>query len=483
MELARLQQLITEDPTKLIQVIQNTKTTNYELLKKQYDPMLHDVITDTVKYPDKTVKTSTGTKIVFVTRLAVPFQEMIVTLRATFLCGNPIELSATAKKDTPEAKLLEVMQKTWDDNKLDYDSKTLAKLMMSETDAAELWFSEEAPPDYWKGTPNEGAKVKLRVRLLANSLGDSLYPIFDRIGNLVAFARGYTIIEEDKKQEFFDIYTDTQVYVGTKQDNLFSFAPPKLHGFQKIPVIYYSQPRAEWYSVQNPIDRLEISISRHGNANDYMGFPLMAVYGKIISFADKGDDGKVIEVEQGGKIEMVVWPQAPESVKLEQQNLWDIIYVMSGTPKLSGEDLTAAGNFSGAALKMRFMPCHMKAAEKEEIFGKSVQRRLNFLKSAMVLINGTLVTAQTLQVKPKFKYFLPQNTQEEVNILIQALLGDKPILSQETAVELNPLVEDKEGEKERLQAEKDKAQAAQDALNNGPQGLNSEQNNPLNKVA
>jgi SPP1 family phage portal protein len=482
MELTRLIELI-KDPNRLISAIQNTKTINYEVLRKQYDPMLHDVILDQVKYPDKTVKTSTGTKVVFVTRLAVPFQEMIVSLRATFLCGNPIELNAPVKKDTVEAKLLEVIQKTWDDNKLDYDSKTLAKLMMSETDAAELWFSEEAPPDYWKGTPNEGAKVKLRVRLLANSLGDSLYPIFDKMGDMVAFARGYTLMEEGKKEEHFDIYTDTDVYVGLKVDNVFTFEPAKKHGFLKIPVIYYSQPRAEWYNVQNPIDRLEMSISRHGNANDYMGFPLMAVYGKIISFADKGDDGKVIEVEQGGKIEMVVWPQAPESVKLEQQNLWDIIYVMSSTPKLSGEDLTAAGNYSGAALKMRFMPCHMKAAEKEEIFGKSIQRRLNFLKSAMSIINQALVAAQNLQLKPKFKYFLPSNVQEEINILTQALLGDKPILSQETAIDLNPLVEDKEGEKERLQAEKDKAQQAQEALNNGPEGLNNEQNNPLNKVA
>jgi len=88
-----------------------------------------------------------------------------------------------------------------------------------------------------------------------------------------------------------------------------------------------------------------------------------------------------------------------------------------------------------------------------------------------------------LQLKPKFKYFLPSNVQEEINILTQALLGDKPILSQETAIDLNPLVEDKEGEKERLQAEKDKAQQAQEALNNGPEGLNGEQNNPLNKVA
>lgn len=491
MELEKLKQGLS-DPQKLIDSIQNSKAPiPYEKYKNEYDPLLHEVITNkTGKYPDKIVNTedAEGKKMqkqVAVTRVAIPFQEMIVGLRATFLCGNSIELSGTAEKDSPEWDLLKVIQKVWDDNKLDYESKAEAKLLMSETDCAELWFADEAPEGYWTGTANEGKGGKLarpRVRILANSLGDSLYPIFNRMGDMIAFGRGYTIEEDATKEEHFDIYLDDVVHVGAKTDGKWIFnAQP--HGFNKIPVIYYSQPRPEWYAVQPAIERLEISASRHGNANDYMGYPLMAVYGKIQKFADKGDDGKVIELENGAKIDMITWAQAPESVELEHKNLLDWIYTMTGTPKLSGEDLTAAGNYSGAAMRMRFLPAHMKAAEKEEIFGKGIQRRINFLKAAMAKINPAFASVQSFQIKPRFKYFTPKNEQEEITMLTNALMGDKPIMSQQTAIELNPLIEDKEGEKTRVEDEKKAADAAAQQLNSSPGGLNQTMNDTNLAVA
>jgi hypothetical protein len=490
MELDKLKEGLKE-PQRLIDSIQKSKPViPYEKYKNEYDPLLHEVITNkTGKYPDKIVNTEApdGTKIqkqVAVTRVAIPFQETIVGIRATFLCGNPIELSGTAEKGSTEWKLLEVIQKVWDDNKLDYENKAQAKLLMSETDCAELWFADAPPDGYWKGTANEKLTkaARPRVRILANSLGDSLYPIFNRMGDMIAFGRGYIIEEDGVKEDHFDIYLEDVVHVGVKGEGEWTFQSQP-HGFNKIPVIYYSQPRPEWYAVQPAIERLEISASRHGNANDYMGYPLMAVYGKIQKFADKGDDGKVIELETGAKIDMITWAQAPASVELEHKNLLDWIYTMTGTPKLSGEDLTAAGNYSGAAMRMRFLPAHMKAAEKEEIFGKGIQRRINFLKAAMAKINPAFASVQSFQIKPRFKYFTPKNEQEEITMLTNALIGDKPIMSQQTAIELNPLIEDKEGEKTRVEDEKKAADVAAQQLNSSPQGLDNQMNNPLNAVA
>jgi SPP1 family phage portal protein len=489
MELEKLKEGLS-DPQKLIDSIQKSKPKiDYEKYKNEYDPLLHEVITNkTGKYPDKIVNTEApdGTKIqkqVAVTRIAFPAQEMIVGLRAIFLCGNPIELSAIAEKDSKEDKLIKVIKKMWDDNKLDYESKGLAKILMSETDCAELWFAEEAKKGYWKGTANEKLQkaARLRLKILSNSNGDGLYPVYNRMGDMIAFCRSWTFEEGDTKEEHFDIYLDEIVHTGVKKDNEWKFEAVK-HGFNKIPVIYYSQKKPEWYAVQPAIERLEISASKHGNANDYMGYPLMAVYGKIGRFADKGDEGKVIEIEPGGKLEMVVWPQAPESVKLEQERLIDWIHTPTGTPKLSGEDLTSAGNYSGYAMELRFLPALMKAAEKEEIFGKGIQRRINLLKSAAVTINSDFEEVELLEIKPKFNLYTPKNTQEIVNMLINAS-GGKEIMSQQTAIELNPLIEDKEGEKTRVDDEKKAADTAQQQLNSSPGGLDSQMNNPLNAVA
>jgi hypothetical protein len=417
---------------------------DYAAIKKQLDPALHEVVTNKVKYPDKQIKTDTGIKPGYVARIPVPLQKMIVDYAAMFLCGNPVELEYTPEGEQQE-DMIDVIKRTWKDNKLDYESKKLAKLMMSETEVAELWYVEEAKEGYWKGTANDKPTVKyrLRMKILANRFGDGLYPVFNAFGDMVAFGREYTILNGTKKEEHFDIYTEENNYLGTKKEQRWEYKP-EVNIVKKIPVVYYSQEQPEWSDVQWMIDRYEMSISKHANSNDYFGYPLMAVTGKIESFADKGDDGKVVQLTKGADIKMVTWPQAPESVKLEQHNLIDNIFLMSYTPKLSEEQVKGLGTYSGVALRMLFLPAHMKASDKEETFGKGLQRRINYLKAALGIINTDLEPAVIMLVEPKFKYFLPKNEEGDVDILVTMKQGG--IMSQKTAVGLNPMVTDAEAE-------------------------------------
>jgi SPP1 family phage portal protein len=464
------------DYSKLAEAIKQTKKSEYDTFKKQYDPKEHSVIKDTIKRQDKTitvtsVDSETGAvtntqKTVFVSRLSIPLQKQIVARAAAFLCGNPVEIIAQYDENTVQENLMTVLLKTWDDNKLDYESKKLAKLMMAETECAELWYSEKASEDYWKGTPNDKPKVnaRLRVRILANSLGDSLYPVFNQYGDMVAFGRGYDIVNGDKKEEHFDIYTETNFYLGKKVDNVWD-VKTELNPHKKIPVIYYSQDKPEWYDVQEMIDRLETLISNHADTNDYYGSPMVLVSGKVEGFSAKGESGKVLELEAGAKAEYLTWDQSPESVRMEYNNLRSLIMDMTDTPDISFEQVKGLGNYSGIALKMLFLGAHMKASEKEETFGKAIQRRLNFLKASLAVINSDFEAAQQLVIKPRFKFFLPKNELEEIALLSNATSGEKPLMSQETAVDLNPLIEDKQTEKDRLRDEKEGEEKSPGALN------------------
>jgi hypothetical protein len=251
-----LETLITGlgDYSKLAEDIKQTRTSDYNKYKKQYDPKEHDVIKDTIKRADKTITVTTvdsetgaatnTQKTVFVSRLSIPLQKQIVARAAAFLCGNPVEIIAQYDEGTVEENLMTVLLKTWDDNKLDYESKRLAKLMMAETECAELWYSEKASEEYWKGTPNEKPKVvsRLRVRILANSLGDSLYPVFNQYGDMIAFGRGYDVTNGATKEEHFDIYTETNFYLGVKKENVWE-VKTEVNPHKKIPVIYYSQDK------------------------------------------------------------------------------------------------------------------------------------------------------------------------------------------------------------------------------------------------
>jgi SPP1 family phage portal protein len=440
MEQTEFDQLLSTAPEDLIKKIKASKLSiPIEDFQKQYDPKQHAVM-DTSKRQDTLVTTDTGTEKVNVTRIPIPYQKKIVRLAAAFLCGNPIQLNATPVDDT-EINLLKVLQKTWDDNKLDYDSKQMAKIMFSETEVAELWYTEPIEPGYWLGTVNDTPSVKFRLRMkvLANKFGDNLLPIYNAAGDMIAFGRGYFMSDGDKKIEHFDIYTSTTTYKFTKEDTW--AVTPEKNLIGKIPVIYYNQDVPEWSDVQEMIERMETSISNHGDTNDYYGSPMVKVTGEIKGFAKKGQRGKVIELENNADAEYMSWDNSPESMKLEYTNLRSLIHEMSDTPDISMEMMKGLGTFSGLALKMLFLGAHLKASDKEEIFGKGIQRRINYLKSALGIINVTLAKAVPMNVKPKFEYYLPKDDKELIDLLATAT-GGNPTMSQQTAVSKNPLVKD-----------------------------------------
>lgn len=457
MELEELQQLLSAGDFGVLQSkVTAGVTSSFGDTIKQYDPKLHAVHDDQIRKKKQIEKeSSTGEKTtvyVDVTRLSVPLQKKIVRLAAAFLCGNPIQLDANideAKK--VEQNLVDLIKKVWEDNKLDYESKNLAALMMGETQCAELWFSEKTDAEYWKGTANEGKTVRFRMKILSESRGDSMYPVFNAYGDMIAFGRGYKVaIEGGKTEEHFDLYTADRFYFGSRSNSEWTVKQED-NDIKAIPIIYYSQEQVEWADVQPLIERFETSISNHGDTNDYFGSPSFFIEGDIKGFAEKGEQGKVFQGEKESKMQVLSWDSSPESVKLEQQNLRSLIFDMTDTPDITKDNEDLSGVQSGIALKMRFLPAHLKAAEKEEIFGKGIQRRINYLKKALAKINSALVPALLLYIKPRFEYYLPANDVERIELLTTAKQGG--ILSQKTAVEQNPLVSDPVAELEQLQTD------------------------------
>lgn len=458
MELEILQQLVTT-PEKLVEKVTGSKKYD-DTASKMYDVNSHDVL-NPAKREDKQIKDSKGQpNTISVTRIPVPLQELIVMLRAAFLCGNPIQLSCNPEEGQ-ETELLAIIKKIWDDNKLDYESKGIAEKMMSECEVAEIWYAEPADENYWKGTANEGLKYRFRVHIAAPSLGDSLYPVFNRRGDMIAFGRGYKVREDDKEVEQFDLYAADFIYYYTKGDQGWTARQEAgsdgierdkvVNVTGKIPVIYYTQKRPEWFNVQWAIDRLEQLLSDHGDTNRYFSSPMVVVEGEVKSFPQRDDNGKLMELKDGAKVQYLTWDQSPESLELEYNNLRSIVFDFSQTPDISIKQMQALGTYSGIALKMLFLSAHLAAARKEEIFGKAIQRRINFLKAAVAVMNPKLEEAARMTIKPKFEYFLPKNEAEMIGMIGESKAGG--FLSGETATAQNPLVEDGASEWEKIKEE------------------------------
>jgi hypothetical protein len=429
------------------------KEKEIEKYLKQYDPTQHAIF-NKITRPDRWVFKPTGEKdaqgntkvddknqpltapcLEPVTRIAISAQQEITENAAAILCGDKIELVSKTEADiTTIEDILEA-------NKLQFKNIRICEIWLSETEVAELWYKNDAG--------------EYKSMILANSDGDTMHPVFDSFGKMIAFGRTYKGMEVDeatrqlKEYTFVEIYTEEQVYTGDNTSGDFVFAAPKPHSFTKMPVSYASRQYPVWWNAQTAIERTEISISNLCDTNDYNGSPILFAEGGVISMAAKGEAGKFVEGEAGSKLQYVTWDQAPESVKMELELLEKIVTNATKFVNLSIQNLK--GLFGSApssyAIKLLFLPAHMQAAKHEEIFGEFFQRRLN------ILLDDT--KGKPDSITPKFTYLLPKNEQEEVTNINTAKTAG--FLSQETSAEISPLTKDPETEVKRL---KDEAKAA-----------------------
>lgn len=439
---------------------------NVELddIAKQLDPEQHSVFDLSVR-PDKTVKKVDGKnadgsdRIVestqAVNRIAIPMQELVVNRAVGFTLGFPVELKADAEEGG-ETELRWRVQKVWDDNKLKYKDRELARTLFSETEAAELWYFT-TDEEYWE---KEGIKLRPKIKLLKPSEGNNLIPKFNEYGDLVMFAREYTakrVVEgEEVEVETLEVWTNEKHVLLEKTDDGTSMVKNEANLLKKIPVIYYSQPYPEWYKVQVMIDRLETLLSNFGDTNDYFGSPMVYVEGKVTGFASKGEQGKVLQGEKGSRAQYLSWDSAPDSVKLEIETLIELIHTSTQTPNISFSQMKGLGNLSGVALKLMFLDAHMKVENKIEVLGEMFQRRINLLKRMCVIADISLEQySRGLEIEPVFRPYMPRNEKEDIETLTTAT-GGRPVMSQRTAMANNSFVVDVDREIEYLE-EEDKA--------------------------
>jgi len=352
-----------------------------------------------------------------------------------------------------------LVERIQNDNKMDYKNKEILRRKLSELEVAVIW--------YYINTDDPKQKFALKSKIISPELGDTLYPLFDVNGTMIAFRRDYKLADGAKMIEHSDIYTAEFEYKYIKKEGSWILDPdivaksveigdyvlsnPIPNAAKKILIEYYCQKRPVWHNVQSMIDRHETLTSNHGGMNDKFGAPIFIVAGEIQGEIIDNATGSVMQLENGATADYANLASEPQSISLEQTNLEKFIYTMSQTPDITFGQMKELGNISGVALKLLFMDAHMAVFAEEESFGIGLQRRLNIIKTAVAaLIDTSLANeAKVVQLVPIITPFLPENTMENIeNLTVAKTAG---IMSVETCVEQNNLIENKELEIKRLQ--------------------------------
>lgn len=450
----------------LIAVLRRRATVapDVEKYTKELDPMGHK-IHDHVYRKDKKVKGDDGKeRDEPVARIAVAMQKEIVKKSVSFLFGNSPKIIGDAQ--TEEEKLvMKAIDKILATNKAYSLNRKVARSVFSFQEAAEYWFPVTGDKEFnYYGYPT---KSKIRHMIFSPDRGDSLYPIFDGTGDLVAFSREYQQKVGDKKVSYFETYTDEEKVIYWKSTGgEWRLKETKKFAIKKMPIVYAYSPAVEWSDVQLIIERLEKLLSNFADTNDYHAAPKIFVKGQLTGFSKKGESGAILQGDVNTDVKYLSWQHAPESVKLEIETLLGLIFDLTNTPRISFENVKGIGAISGVALKLLFMDAHLKVKDHEEVFGEYLQRRLNVIKEYVAAAVPDLREAvDSLEVYAEIVPYVMGDQQSELELVMTAN-GNKPIISQKTAVEISGLVDDAEKEWSLIQAEaKAEKQATNDLFN------------------
>ncbi len=468
-------------------------------LMDDWNPNRHEIMTDKEKYPkititveqertvydEKTGKTVTKpavTKPVEPNRIVLPIEQDIVNIQTAFTVGT--EPKMDCEPDEGERPLLTAVRKCMQQNKTKYQNRRIVRAWLSELECAEYWYAVK-DDGFWSKIRRAFAAAlgkvspgyRLKSVLWSPFRGDRLYPFFDDGGNMIAFSRGYTRRELDGSEvKCFMTVTDKMVYqweLGTGTSGQPYTEKAFAHGFEKIPVIYCHRDASYCDKIRTLRVRLEKLVSNYADCIDYHFFPILMLFGEVERFSGEFKNRVVELTGEGANAAYLTWNQAADTVKLELESLIERIYAMTSTPRISFENLKGGGNvFSGVSFRYVFMGAHMAVENHAEVIGDFMQRRVNFLVSALGTLNaGFRKASGTIDIDVRLQPYMIDSIDDNVKTAVAALQGE--VWSQKHAVvfagnverlseELEEIKHDRE-ERQKAEGVKTQAQAAADA--------------------
>ena len=396
-------------------------------------------------------------------RVPINFAKKIVTTAAAFEVGKPVTLIPS-----DENNLSNLIKQIWKVNRMDALIQKLVTLKKKETQGAVQFYINDLQPNslFNRIAVKLGLKAQakeIKTMLLENEKG-LMYPYFDGVGNMKLFMWKYDTVVGDKTIKNIKIWDAENMYFFSEADGKLELQPeyPKMHGFDRIPIVYVSQEEPEWFEVREMIDRLETCISKLGSSNDYVAYPLLMIYGEIQSMPGKEDTSKVLNFPMkkdddgkyvNGRAEFLESKGAGVSQKLELEKLEEYIYSISQTPNLSFDNIKGLGNVSGVALKLMFLDPFIKSSMNEGENRTMIERMINIIISGIVKTTNTGLSseASSMYYEVQFNSILPDDLKEAVEIVSSAV--ESKVMSRKTAVEYLGMNEDVDEEMDLIKGD------------------------------
>jgi len=420
---------------------------------KELDPASHDVLFDE-NVPSITMKTKDGGWVdIKFSRVAVPFQKIIVRKHVLHLTGNKIQHSLISENpDEKTSNNFMRIKQMWNKRNIDGGIRNMIKTQKSVGDAGLLFYFDRYG--------------KIKCRVISYKDGYVLCPHNDPNGDRLL----ETIVYDVEGTRYIDTYDDKYRYrwtnsnvSGTSGDGTevgWKWHKPVEHGFDEIPLIT-KRGDVAWNEIQSEVETYEVIYNVFLAIEKRHGWGVLYIKG---NYDDRGKKlaGNIIlndtSIDGNGDAKYLT-PPSPEHIIQTLDKIEDNIQKGSSATFILPKDIRLSGDISGVAIELTQsldIENGMDGAKEwQNVIDKAMRLFKYGLAKEMVATgeNPMAVTEYELtEIESEIRVWRPRND-NEYNQMITALTGAE-VLSKETGAEVNTL--SRPDEKARLAKQRQK---------------------------
>lgn len=242
-------------------------------------------------------------------------------------------------------------------------------------------------------------------------------------------------------------YTVTSNYEAKDLTNAKNLVSEKLHGFNGVPIIEFSNnknQKGDFENVITYIDAYDTAVST--SVDDLTDFSDAYLVLKNLGGTNPDDiqrlkDDKVFMVQGDGDAKWLIKDVNDTYSQNVKDRINDDIHKFSFTPDMGDEKFS--GNTSGVALEFKLLPLEQLGSQKEMYFKDAINKRLQ------LIIDYLGLKIKPTDIQKVFTRNLPRNL-KEISEIMKNLKG---LISDETLISLFPQVEDAKSELEKMKTE------------------------------
>lgn len=347
----------------------------WDKLIKDYEPTLHDIVSDTITRKDKIKSDGTVEK---ASRIYIGLEKLLTKRMTEFMFSIPVKrIYHNIENNKTRQQIAKAIENIYKYARIDSENIKRGNTYFASCEVFTIWYTVEKPNTLY----GFQSKYKLKCKTYSPMDGVKLYPLLDELGDMLAMSFEYAKKIGQEEFTFFETYTAHTHYKWKQRGSEWEQIKAESIDIQKIPGIYIYRPVPIYHGLSYLRNEIEYTLSRNSDVIAYNSAPILKVAGEIQGKEDKGESRRVFRVENGGDVSYVSWSQAIEALKYHVNTLTNLFWAQSQMPDISFENMKSLGNIGFDARQTLLTDAHLKVGDESGAWIEAFERECSVIKA------------------------------------------------------------------------------------------------------